>query len=133
MLGRYHWLGESVDEYWKNHIWEYAVTVHTPRTLDMTAVESFEAKEVSVDLICDNPEHLKKYFKDRIPLISKSQMKLDNYFNEFKMPRHHPVLDEDLSDREFEVLKRAWELQPSNYEELYHSKVWVLKRSGHWH
>ena len=34
------------------------------------------------------------------------------------MPRHHPVLDQDLSDREFEVLKRAWELQPSNYEEL---------------
>jgi hypothetical protein len=71
-----------------------------------------------VDLICDNPEHLKKYFKDRMPLISKSQMKLDNYFYELKMPRHHPVLDQDLSDREFEVLKRAWELQPSNYEEL---------------
>ena len=37
---------------------------------------------------------------------------------EFKMPRHHPVLDMDLSDREFEVLKKAYQLQPSSYEEM---------------
>jgi hypothetical protein len=27
-------------------------------------------------------------------------------------------LDTDLTDRDLEVLKRAWEIQPSNYEEL---------------
>ena len=34
------------------------------------------------------------------------------------MPTHHPVLDTDLSDREFDVLKRAWEIQPEKYEDL---------------
>ena len=34
------------------------------------------------------------------------------------MPKHHPVLDMDLSSREFQVLKDAWEIQPQNYEEL---------------
>jgi hypothetical protein len=34
------------------------------------------------------------------------------------MPSHHPVLDMDLSDREFEVLKNAYEVQPEDYKEL---------------
>lgn len=34
------------------------------------------------------------------------------------MPIHHPVLDTNLSDREFDVLKRAWEIQPEKYEDL---------------
>jgi uncharacterized protein len=115
---RYHWLGESVDEYVEEPHIGICCDNQNPFTLNMTSQESEEARKVSVDLICDNPEHLKSYFKDRTPIISKSQMKLDNYFNEFKMPRHHPVLDEDLSDHEYEVLKRAWDIQPSNYEEL---------------
>ena len=115
---RYHWLGESVDTYLEEPHMGICCDSQTEMTLDMTAQCSDETRNIIVDLICDNPEHLKKYFKDRTPLIPKSQLKLDNYFNEFKMPRHHPVLDEDISDREFEVLKRAWELQPSNYEEL---------------
>ncbi len=71
-----------------------------------------------MDLLCDNPEHLKKYFKDKIPLKSENQTRLDEYITEFKMPKHHPVLDMDLSDREFEVLKKAYELQPSSFEEM---------------
>ncbi len=34
------------------------------------------------------------------------------------MPEHHPILDTDLSDEEFEVLKKAYEIQVENYEEL---------------
>jgi uncharacterized protein len=115
---RYHWLGENVNNYVEEPHIGICCDNQNNLTLDMTSKESFEAQDISVDLICDNPEHLKKYFKDKTPIISKSQMKLDNYFNEFNMPRHHPVLDEDLSDREFKILKNAWELQPSNYEEL---------------
>ena len=37
---------------------------------------------------------------------------------DFSMPAHHPVLDMDISDSEFEVLTKAWEIQPENYEEL---------------
>jgi uncharacterized protein len=115
---RYHWLSESVNEFVEEPHKGICCDKPELQTLDMTAHQSNEARDVSVDLICDNPEHLKKYFKDRTPLVEKSQTHLEDYFNEFKMPRHHPVLDMDLSDREFDVLKRAWELQPSDYEEL---------------
>ena len=92
---RYHWLGDSVDDYLIEPHMGICCNSPNPMTLDMTAQKSINAQDVSVDLICDNPEHLKKYFKDKTPLISESQMKLDDYFNEFSMPRHHPVLDQE--------------------------------------
>lgn len=115
---RYHWLGEKVDEYINEPHLGICCDSSSKKTLDMTSNNSDEARDSSVDLICDNPEHLKKFFKNKTIKIPKSQLKLDRYFKEYKMPRHHPVLDEDLSDREFEILKKAWEIQPSNYEEL---------------
>jgi hypothetical protein len=115
---RYHWLSENVMEFVEEPHQGICCDRVEKESLDMTAQKSDGARRISVDLLCDNPEHLKKYFKDKTPLISESQSQLDDYYPEFKMPRHHPVLDMDLSNREFEVLKRAWELQPSGYEEL---------------
>ena len=71
--------------------------------------DSEEAQKISVDLINDNPNHLRQYFKRK-----DNQMLLED----FTMPAHHPVLDMDISDKEFEVLTKAWEIQPENYEEL---------------
>ncbi len=115
---RYHWLSADVDKYMEEPHQGICCDKVEPESLDMTAHESEESRDISVDLLCDNPEHLKKYFQDKTPLLSESQTRLDEYVTEFKMPRHHPVLDMDLSDREFEVLKRAYEIQPSNYEEM---------------
>jgi Uncharacterized conserved protein len=115
---RYHWLSENVADFMEEPHQGICCDKTESKTLDMTAQESSDTRKVSVDLLCDNPDHLKKYFKEKTPLVDKSQTHLENYFNEFKMPRHHPVLDMDMSDREFGVLKRAWELQPENYEEL---------------
>ena len=75
----------------------------------MPAEESKEAQKISVDLINDNPVHLRQYFKRK-----DNQALLED----FTMPAHHPVLDMDISDKEFEVLTKAWEIQPENYEEL---------------
>jgi uncharacterized protein len=115
---RYHWLSDTVHDPLEEPHEGICCDWPQKNTLDMTALKSSETRDISVDLICDSPEHLKKYFRDKTPLISESQASLDDYCLEFKMPRHHPVLDMDLSGREFEVLKRAWELQPSCYEEL---------------
>lgn len=115
---RYHWLSEDVGNYVEEPHQGICCDKVEPESLDMTATESEDSRKISVDLLCDNPEHLKKYFKDKTPILSESQTRLDAYVTEFKMPRHHPVLDMDLSNREFEVLKRAYELQPANYEEL---------------
>lgn len=115
---RYHWLSEEVGEYVEQPHQGICCDKIEPESLNMTASESEDSRKISVDLLCDNPEHLRKYFKDKTPLKSESQTRLDEYITEFKMPRHHPVLDMDLSDREFEVLKKAYELQPSKYEDM---------------
>lgn len=115
---RYHWLSENMMEYVEEPHQGICCDKKENKSLDMTANQSKNSREISVDLLCDNPEHLKKYFKDKTPLKSENQTRLDEYVTEFKMPRHHPVLDMDLSDREFEVLKKAYQLQPSNYEEM---------------
>lgn len=115
---RYHWLSKDIFSYVEEPHQGICCDKVETESLNMTAVESKESREISVDLLCDNPEHLKKYFRDKTPIKSEEQSLLDAYFTEFTMPRHHPVLDMDLSDREFRVLEKAYELQPANFEEL---------------
>jgi len=111
---RYHWLSETLKNYVEEPHEAIACDRTEVETLDMTSNQSDETRKTSVDLICDNPEHLKKYFIRK----PEAQLKLTDFFKELNMPSHHPVLDMDLSDHEFKVLKKAWELQPQNYEEL---------------
>ena len=113
---RYHWLGESVDDYLKEPHAAISCDLKEDESLNMVALESEKARDISVDLICDNPDHLKKYFKSK----NGAQTLLTDFSsgNNLNMPSHHPVLDMDLSDREFDVLKSAWEIQPENYQEL---------------
>ena len=106
---RYHWLGSEVDKLLNDPHSGISCDLKTPDTLNMSSKESEEAQKISVDLINDNPNHLRQYFKRK-----DNQMLLED----FTMPPHHPVLDMDISDKEFEVLANAWEIQPENYEEL---------------
>ena len=106
---RYHWMGEEVDDLLLDPHSGISCDLKTPQTLNMTDKESKSAQKISVDLINDNPDHLRQYFKRK-----DNQMLLED----FTMPSHHPVLDMDITDKEFEVLKNAWEIQPENYEEL---------------
>jgi hypothetical protein len=106
---RYHWMGEEVDDLLLDPHSGISCDLKTPQTLNMTDKDSKSAQKISVDLINDNPDHLRQYFKRK-----DNQMLLED----FTMPSHHPVLDMDISDKEFEVLKNAWEIQPENYEEL---------------
>ena len=84
----------------------------------MTSKDSVEAQKISVDLINDNPDHLRSYFRRKDPqqlLLSDFSI---NDANTLNLPAHHQVLDMDLSDNEFEVLKNAWEIQHEKYEDL---------------
>lgn len=108
---RYHWLSESIKDLVEEPHQGICCDKSKPNTLDMTSHDSDKARKISVDLLCDNPEHLRSYFRE------KSQSLLTDY-KEINMPKHHPVLDMDMSEQEFKVLKRAWELQPQSYGEL---------------
>lgn len=114
---RYHWLSSRVEDLLISPHQGICCDSWEKETLDMTAPESDEARKISVDLVQDNPEHLKKYFQKK-PRLEVSQSSLNDFYPELNLPAHHPVLDTDLTERDLEVLKRAWELQPSNYEEL---------------
>lgn len=106
---RYHWMSEELDKFLENPHTGISCDKKNKETLNMADKESKEAQKISVDLINDNPIHLKQYFKRK-----DNQMLLED----FSMPSHHPVLDTDLSDAEFEVLRKAWEIQPEKYEDL---------------
>ena len=106
---RYHWLGSEVDDLLNDPHSGISCDQMTPQTLNMPSEDSKEAQKISVDLINDNPNHLRQYFKRK-----DNQLLLED----FTMPAHHPVLDMDISDKEFEILTKAWEIQPENYEEL---------------
>ncbi|MBI5159323.1 DUF763 domain-containing protein [Candidatus Micrarchaeota archaeon] len=108
---RYHWLGEKVESFVNEPHSAICCDERKKQALNMVARESSEARKASVDLVKDNPEHLKKYFM-------KGQSCL-NDFDSLVMPAHHPVLPCDLSEKDFAVLKSAYELQPENYEELF--------------
>ena len=113
---RYHWLSENVKKFVDEPHTGICCDLKKPGVLDMTSHESEETRKIGVDLVNDNPKHLKKYFKNfnetNIP-----QKTLSSY-EEFTMPTHHPVLDIDLTKQEMSVLEKAYQIQPKNYEEL---------------
>ena len=106
---RYHWMGEEVSSFIEDPHSGISCDKKEQESLNMASKDSVEAQKISVDLINDNPDHIRQYFKRK-----NNQMLLED----FTMPEHHPVLDMDISDEEYEVLKKAWEIQPENYEEL---------------
>lgn len=112
---RYHWISEKTNNFLENPHSGIICNVKNKNTLNMADKKSKEARKISLELICDNPNHLRSYFKrkDNQLLLSDFNLKID-----FTMPLHHPVLDMDLSNKEFQVLKSAYEIQPENYEEL---------------
>lgn len=107
---RYHWLSDSVGSFIEPH--EICCDRKEAKVLDMTSNDSEACRMISLDLVKDNPEHLRKYFTP-----SKQRM-LADFEHGFGLPSRHPVLDIDIGERGMEVLKRAYELQPADYEEL---------------
>ena len=127
---RYHWMNTDIDNFLNDPHTSIECDKKEELALNMPSEDSKEVQKTSVDLINDNPEHLRTYFRREDP----KQTLLTDFFDfnqhddedptgfknqkAFSMPAHHEVLDMDLSDREFKVLKNAYEIQPENYKEL---------------
>jgi len=109
---RYHWLGEGVQEFVNEPHSGICCDRKGEDVLDLTANESEDTRNVSLDLVKDNPIHIEKFF-------NKNPQRILTEFNqEFTMPAHHPVLDIDVGRAGMEVLRKAYEIQPESYEEL---------------
>lgn len=105
---RYHWLSEKV----KSFVNEPHLAICCDfkcKPLNMVAKESEEARKCSVDLVKDNPIHLKKY------LVPNREQK--TIFKYLKMPSQHEI---ELDN--YKALQEAFEKQPKNYEELLQIK-----------
>ena len=110
---RYHWLSDRVRSFVEEPQAAICDDVRVGEVLDLTAEKSGEARKTSVDLVRDNPNHLRKYFTGQGTLAEfcGEERKLE-------MPGHHEVLGRDISERGWKALINAYELQPGNYEEL---------------
>ncbi|MFQ6061633.1 MAG: DUF763 domain-containing protein [Methanosarcinales archaeon] len=107
---RYHWLSDTVKTFVSEPHTCILCDKIEEKVLNLTAKESEETRKTSVDLIKDNPEHLQKYFN--------LQCQNQKLLTEFTMPKHHPVLQIDLSKQGMKVLQKVYEIQPKDYEEL---------------
>ncbi|MFX1297506.1 MAG: DUF763 domain-containing protein [Promethearchaeota archaeon] len=115
MSRRYHWHSEGlksfVNEPPENIIGEKK---HT-NVLDMTAHESEESRIVTVDLSNDSPN---KIMKEYNLLTAYSKTTLLNWIRPTgeKIPTvHYKLLPKRMN---WETVKRIYEFQPQNYEEL---------------
>lgn len=109
---RYHWISESIDSYIEEPH-EAVASDQKRKTLDLTHIKSRETRKTSVDLVNDDPTHLRKYFT--------GQTTLNDFRKEIKsleLPKHHRIKTMNLSEKSLKSLKKAYELQPRDYEEL---------------
>jgi hypothetical protein len=113
---RYHWLSEGVRSFVEEPHSGIIGDRREEVVLDMTARESEEARKASVDLVRDSPQRLMLSVRDA------EQRSLDEYFErsphvlKLVMPTPHTITN--LTEQTITALKRAYELQPENYEEL---------------
>jgi len=129
MARRYHWLSDGVDSFVEEP--QAAICSDEKRAdpLDLTADASDEIREISVDLVQDDPAHLKRELQGQRSLGDftgggptsdatgglREKLAADP---DLTMPSHHELSKADLSMDAVDQLQRAYEVQPGDYEEL---------------
>lgn len=109
---RYHWLGERVASFVNEPHAGIAAAKVYDRVLDMTARESEEARKVSVDLVRERPGRLAR-------LIGEATRKQEATLYAWMPGAPEPLPRVDMTVRvNWAVLKKLYELQPSDYEHM---------------
>jgi hypothetical protein len=112
---RYHWLSE--------HVHSFVVEPHDaivgdtvrPTALDMTSKDSEESRKVSVDLVKDGTVKLRNEISS---LRSGGQKLLTEWMNQTPNPSYTTQVLNMPRHIDWDAMKRAYDFQPSNYEEL---------------
>jgi hypothetical protein len=112
---RYHWLSEAA----RNFVCEpHNAIVGDDRheqVLDMTAQQSSAAQNVSVDLVNDNPLHLRRDWADL--MRPGDQKTLDDWQGPSRKKKTVPLLDMPRTIN-WQKMKEIYDVHPTNYEEL---------------
>jgi uncharacterized protein len=112
---RYHWLSEDVESFVCEPHKGIVGDDHQDHVLDMTAKQSKETQKVSVDLVNDNPLHLKCEWAE----LTKhpNQKTLDDWSSPLFKKQVLPHLDMPR-DINWQRMKGIYDVHPKNYEEL---------------
>lgn len=111
---RYHWLSLGLDNFVNEPHTAIVSDIMRSRVLDMTAKESEECRKISLDLVKDDPKKLQKIF---LSVIRDPKQK--TLFDTGKTRRLADVPVLVMPRRiDWKAVKKAYELQPRNYEEL---------------
>lgn len=113
---RYHWLSEGVLSFVEEPHSGIASDRRERSVLDMTAHESEEARKTSLDLVRDDPNRFAVLAHEADQLSLDAYLSRSRQVSTLVMPAHHAI--RELSERTIEALRRAYEFQPENYEEL---------------
>jgi len=111
---RYHWLWLGLDSFVNEPHTAIVSDVVRSKVLDMTAKKSEECRKVSLDLVKDSPKKLQRLF---LSVIRDPKQK--TLFDLDKTPRLVDVPVLVMPRRiDWKAVKKAYELQPRNYEDL---------------
>ena len=110
---RYHWLSEGLESYIVEPHNAIVGDLHQEIVLDMTAKESVAAQKISVDIVNDNPMHLKHDWA----LLTKSpyQSTLDTWNNYERVVQQTAYLTMPRSIN-WMKMKEIYDFQPKNYD-----------------
>lgn len=115
---RYHWFSNDIKSFVvEPHQGIVGDKVHS-KVLNMTAKQSEEARKISVELINEGVNKLKRLYA-----YLNNQKLLTNYFSENKDVnnnnfKYYNAYSVNLKKVNWKVLEKAWKLEPQNYEEF---------------
>ena len=112
---RYHWLKEHVHSFVVNPHEAIVGDTIRPTALDMTSTESEESRRVAVDLVNDGVAKLRNDF---LSLRPDRQRLLTDWMDQTQKRTHMNQVLDMPRNIDWDAMKRAYEFQPTNYEEL---------------
>jgi hypothetical protein len=114
---RYHWLSDTTTNLIVEPHNAIVGDVKREKTLDMTAKTSEGARKTSVDIAKERPAKVMRLFEAVRPLHQKS---FQEWLPSTKADPWHQSIEALNMPRNinWETMKRAYEFQPKNYEEL---------------
>jgi hypothetical protein len=128
---RYHWASDGLDSFVEEPQTAICSQAEAADPLDLTAQESAEIRAISVDLVQDDPVHLKNELQGQHSLTDfangaprRTSSSLADAAAELEttptleLPDHHELRDSDLSEPALDQLQQAYEYQPEDFEAL---------------
>ncbi len=112
---RYHWVSENVENFIEEPHDAIVAEERKESVLDMTSKTSEECRNISTDLVKDNPSSVKRDFESITPKGQRTLLEWTPGHEEKKKPARSFSMPKRLN---WSAVENAYELQPENFEEL---------------